>query len=331
MKKESGNIEKTTSRYIKEKTPFIALITVIFIVALTSIYASFTPLPLFCGVCHQGEYKTWKSSNHSKVSCNRCHRRQDFFSMLNQRISVLRMTGGLIANSSKTIRADVLNEVCRKCHKKEEQTVVTGVLKVSHKEIIDEGYECTFCHSKIVHDKFVPAPRITTKDKCLKCHNGLDASSNCDSCHTKDIRWIRVNFKGPWQIAHGKNWRHLHGTGNLESCNLCHQPSFCARCHGVGLPHPDAFMNLHGRIAKTKRKVCLACHKEQLCKNCHKLNLPHQEDFKPKHPRIVEKIGKKKCLKCHMEDGCKRCHTLHKHPGLSYERVKRLRKAAGLD
>ena len=312
----------------------IIIVAVAFAIFLINVPVSLTPSSSFCSLCHGGEHQTWKSSSHQKIPCNDCHRRPDFFAFASHRIEVLRMTGNYLTHFfyERPVKADVPSEACQQCHSYEEtKTLVVRSLRISHKEPVKAGYECTLCHSKVVHNNLVPSPDEVNMNKCLSCHNGQEAAAECDVCHLPTGRWVRRTTQGPWQLTHGEQWRRLHGMGNLNLCSVCHRRNFCARCHGIDLPHPDSWLNLHGPIAKQNRQSCLSCHREQLCTNCHKVKMPHPASFLPKHAEEMRKLGKQKCLECHVEQGCNRCHTTHIHPGLPADRLERLRREVGLE
>lgn len=324
---------KNPIKNIKRSTLIILVLAVAFV--LISLPIFFTPSVTFCRLCHGREYKNRQSSSHHDVSCNACHRRPDFFAFVTYRLTILRMTGNVLTGFyDRPVRADVSSEACRVCHQREEtKTLVVKGIRISHKELLNAGYECTYCHSTVVHGKLVPSPREVDMDKCLSCHDGERASAECEECHpsgTRRVRGVAKVAKDPWQITHGDKRRELHGMGNMAYCNLCHKPNFCARCHKVDLPHPESWLNVHGDQAKQNRKNCLSCHKEKLCDNCHKIAMPHPHSFLPEHAKETKRLGKGFCLKCHLEQGCDNCHTAHIHRGLSPDRLEKLKRESGL-
>jgi hypothetical protein len=329
---QPGDNNNNKQRSVQRGAVYLFSTALVFFIL--SVFISFAPSPIFCRLCHINEYRTWQKSSHKSVSCNECHRREDFFSVAGYRISVVRMTGHYLTYFfyDKPIRADIPNGGCLSCHDDlSSKTITAKSLIMSHKEPVDNGYDCTYCHSKVVHKKLVPSSRQFSMNKCFVCHDGFKAENSCNTCHeTVKKKWLFGKFLGPWQYAHSKDWRRLHGTGGLNSCRTCHSGLFCSRCHGIPMPHPDSWLNDHGPIAKNNRKICLTCHTEKLCNKCHLLNLNHNKTWLQRHFGVVKKIGSKPCLKCHLQDGCDRCHILHMHPGLPYQFMKKLRKEAGL-
>ncbi len=317
---------------IKRSTIIIFAISLA--VLLISIPVSLTPSSSFCRLCHGGEYKSWKSSSHKKVSCNSCHRSPDFFAFTSYRMAILRMIGSSLTGSYELpVRADVPTKACRACHSdKERKTLVVGGLRMSHKEPLRAGYECTLCHNTVVHGKLVPDPREVDMNSCFSCHNGEKATATCEVCHSGRTSRAKRITQSSWQITHGRKWRELHGMGNLTSCSVCHRSNFCARCHGTELPHAQSWLNIHGRLAKQDRKSCLTCHREELCNNCHKtIEMPHTSSFLAEHAEKMKKLGRQKCLYCHLEQGCDSCHNTHIHPGLPPDKLKRLKREIGLE
>ncbi|MEW5705927.1 MAG: hypothetical protein AB1743_03900 [Actinomycetota bacterium] len=284
--------------------------------------------PQLCGFCHKAEYNTWQKSSHENINCNLCHHRPDLVSFFSQRFDVARMIFAypLSLLKKKTISADVPNVVCSACHSNDEKTSINKGIRINHKAIIKSAYRCTGCHSTVVHGKAVPNPRFASMDKCTACHIGKSPSSECITCHVENVSQLDRTFKGPWQISHGKNWRKLHGMGDTSGCGTCHADYFCLVCHSVSMPHPDAWMNQHGKEALKSREGCLKCHKEAFCDSCHHIEMPHQSNFLEVHSKQAKKIGKKVCYRCHQEQGCLRCHSQHIHPGLPQEWLKKLRE-----
>lgn len=324
----------TVERKFNTRNFVIVLLVFSSVIFLANLFLSFTPSTYFCGLCHKGEYRYWQKSSHYPNGCNSCHRRSDFFSFLSYRISVLRMTGNTIVPFfyERPIKADLAAENCLSCHQKirNEQKISKGI-RMRHKEPIEAGYECTYCHSKIVHKNAVKGSSQTSMNKCFTCHDNVQAVGECEICHIQGKKVKAKNKYGLWQAAHGKKWRNLHGMGNLKSCSLCHQSSFCARCHVIPLPHDSSFLTLHGKMVKAvNKKVCYNCHKVQLCNSCHNTQIPHPSGFIREHPKVLKRIGRSKCLMCHLEDGCNRCHSRHQHPGLPWVYMKWLRLGAGL-
>jgi len=301
------------------------------IVAINIIIAG-TSSSLFCTACHYGQAVALKGSEHNSIRCNTCHQRDDIFDVLAWRVKVV----GMVARQAtfiygKPVIANIPRDNCVRCHENVLIEVVRrNAIKVSHKEINDAKYRCTSCHSTVAHPDTAINPKFPTMDKCTGCHNGQRVSSSCGVCHMKEVD-ERKRVKTTWSMTHGPEWKRLHGMGELNSCAVCHGTEYCLKCHNTALPHPDFWVRLHPRDAKAEVEGCYQCHHKNYCMNCHGVEMPHVEGFLKRHADDVNKKGKKLCVRCHLETGCDRCHARHAHPGLDQERVKELRKGAGLD
>ena len=96
----------------------------------------------------------------------------------------------------------------------------------------------------------------------------------------------------------------------------CHPPDYCARCHGLALPHPASFGDSHGTQSRHDDATCLDCHdQESFCNECHSVPMPHPVDFLNQHPGIADGFEDEPCMVCHREQDCAACHLKHVHPG----------------
>ncbi len=312
---------------IKRSTITFAVIGALVVIANS--ISALSSQPSFCGICHGKEYIAWQKSDHGKFNCNACHRRPDLASFAAQRIDVFRMVAlyPITLVSRQPVTARVSNVACRSCHTDDTKTTTDKNIRMNHKAVDKGNYQCTDCHSTIAHGKAVPNPRFASMDKCVDCHVGKNPGSGCSTCHTKNVDPLDRTFKGPWQITHSQNWRKLHGMGNMKTCRICHSDDFCLRCHSVNMPHPDSWINTHGKVAIKSREGCLKCHQESLCKSCHQIDMPHGPNFLEIHPQEVGRLTTKVCFNCHQKIGCDRCHSQHIHPGIPQNKLKELRKA----
>jgi len=314
---------------LKKSTIVFAVVGIVIVIANS--ISALSSQPSFCGLCHGHEYNAWQKSKHSKLNCNFCHRRPDTISFIGQRLDVVRMvvlSPSVLLNRQPVV-AKVPSVACRSCHADTNKTVVNKNIRINHTAIVKANYACTECHSTVVHGKAVPNPRISSMDKCVGCHAAGRPGADCKICHVENVGQIDRTFKGPWQITHSKEWRKLHGMGDVKSCQVCHSSDFCLMCHSVTMPHPDSWLNIHGDEARKSRQGCLKCHQESLCNSCHQIEMPHPATFLEAHPRIVGKSGTKVCYSCHQKQGCDRCHAQHIHPGLPKDALKQLRKGMG--
>lgn len=217
----------------------------------------------------------------------------------------------------RPIQASVKNEVCEKCHQQEvTRTVERKQIIVRHKEILESGSRCTDCHNTVAHGKVTTSPTYPNMDSCALCHDGKKASKDCNTCHSKKIGPLPTARVGPWWVTHSETWVKTHGMGDQRTCQTCHREDFCAKCHGVTMPHPDGWPLEHGQVAKANRAGCRTCHLESFCSSCHRIEMPHPESFLPRHSKEAKRLGlEQNCYRCHTAVDCDQCHVKHAHPG----------------
>lgn len=309
----------------------LVILVAALLISFANLSVALTPSPAFCRVCHGGEYRALERTSHADVRCSDCHSESSVLGLLTARIQTARMVTSYVTGLyERPVTATVPAGACRACHAQvERRTIVSKGLRVSHKEM-REVTQCTSCHSTVAHGKLVPSPDRTAMGKCTACHDGRKASADCSVCHPAGTM-LAERVRSSWQVTHGRDWRKLHGAGNLKDCGVCHNPNFCTRCHGMILPHPDFWPNLHGPSAKPAPDKCFQCHSARLCDNCHQVKMPHPSSFLAEHAAVTRRLGEAKCFKCHLDQGCDKCHALHIHPGLSSDAAKRMRREAGLD
>ncbi len=311
----------------------LIILIVSLLVTATSLLVGLSTQPSFCQLCHQKKFKTWQQSSHQESVCNSCHQRSGILGMAVQRLEVVRMAVRYPSRLlfPKTITAAVTNDSCLRCHTDVRQNnVERNGIRMSHIEPDKAGYRCMDCHSGIVHNKKLAGLGEPSLGICINCHTG-DQTAKCDTCHVENVVLEPRSRVTSWRLTHGKNWRKLHGMGNLTTCETCHRSSaYCKRCHGTKIPHSSGWLNVHGKEAKNLSKSCTGCHKQSLCNNCHGLKMPHPDSFLPKHASQVKKLGQKICDRCHHPDGCDGCHTRHIHPGVDPQIIEELRRDLGL-
>lgn len=302
---------------MKGKILALILVASVFIILVSTLFAA-APLPRFCGFCHGKDYQTWAKSSHRQTKCHLCHQQPGLLGFSIQRIKLLRMVGSYTTGLyERPVIANVPVESCRYCHPDiEQKTVVKRSIRVSHKELQQRGYQCTFCHNTIAHGNAVPSKKLVEMRKCVVCHDGTTASSRCDLCHAKQVKREIGALKGSWGIIHGTKWQKTHGLGDPTTCRVCHGTGFCANCHGIDLPHPASWPNLHGEIAVKLSQNCLQCHRQEFCRSCHRIEMPHPDSILPEHSRLASRQGTELCYSCHNKPGCEVCHERHIHPAV---------------
>ncbi|MBE0448331.1 MAG: NapC/NirT family cytochrome c [Actinobacteria bacterium] len=308
------------------------LIAFVGAIVAVNIIATGTSSSLFCATCHSHQAAALEESTHNAIRCNTCHQRNDFLDIFAWRAKVLGMVVRQATFSyRRPVIANVSRNSCIRCHENVLIEVTRrNAIRVSHKEINDASHKCTNCHNTVAHPGAVTNPKFPTMDKCATCHNSQRVDASCEVCHMQEVD-ERRRVKTSWSMTHGPQWKRLHGMGDLNNCRVCHGANYCLKCHNTVLPHPDFWIRLHSRDAKAKIEGCYQCHHKNYCMNCHGIEMPHSSNFIKRHASDVKKKGDKSCKRCHLEAGCDRCHARHVHPGFDQERMRELRRGAGLD
>lgn len=193
---------------------------------------------------------------------------------------------------------------------------------------------CDSCHhgekSNWTYDAAVPwekqhANAVTTNGVagCLgACHD----QQYCTDCHAKvkpipsshkEATWLRdkLTVTAYGSAAAQASGKHaLAATAAIDSCEICHGPGgtgseFCKKCHGMEMPHPDAFKKDHVSAKKTPQ-LCANCHtQKELCSDCHHKGAKNGTPWQQVHPAIVKDSGAQQCYECHEETECSYCHV----------------------
>lgn len=275
----------------------------------------------WCSSCHamrpfaDGQH----AGAHARVACFRCHAASpaEFVALRVRELEDM-WPATVTSFGRATVSGPgtgVGDGGCASCHAGMlDEIVARGGLRVRHATCA-AGSSCVDCHSGSVHGKVTRAVLPLAMERCVACHDGKQATSACDACHAAKLVSQRL-ATGSWRVTHGPNWEKTHGLGQLDTCRACHPTDYCARCHGVELPHPDGFPRQHGMLAKAKRKQCLGCHDERaFCTPCHGVAMPHPVSFLPQHSKIASGFADPRCSRCHPRDTCDSCHAAHTHPG----------------
>lgn len=269
-----------------------------------------------CSRCHNAADMTSQTQAraHAGIECIRCHAAAGvphrityaYNLILGQTLRVAPANGGPITA--------IPDGTCLSCHAEVlDKTVTADGLSILHSKCT-KGRMCTDCHSDTAHGTAVKWVKTENMNQCLECHNADRVRADCDSCHAKKSEQDRIR-SGEWAVTHGSNWRKTHGMGSLETCAACHPRDYCARCHGIRLPHDLNFIRSHPSQALAFRKDCAVCHGQPFCDSCHGMPMPHPDGFTPSHSKIVKQEGETKCARCHVQDDCQTCHVRHVHPG----------------
>lgn len=253
-------------------------------------------------------------SDHAGVSCAECHREPGAAGALGLGHALQRMAlaqaGGARAHATAVSDAS-----CRRCHAGTMVgTARSRGIAVRHSDF--SATACTLCHGGTGHALAAREYPLPEMDDCMQCHAAsAQEPAGCNRCHMPDTDRVRREGATTWQLTHNANWRETHGMGDLGTCVSCHQPAYCARCHGVAVPHPSTWSISHGRAAREGGDVnCTQCHEPSWCSGCHGLGMPHASSFLRDHARAVTEVGRATCLRCHPAETCANCHRRAAHP-----------------
>ncbi len=196
---------------------------------------------------------------------------------------------------------------CIACHPTyERKPDPTGDLIFSHQRHTLQGIACATCHKPPLGHFGQPAPLMTT---CLSCHQGDTAPNDCKKCH-RNLEAIAPGL--------GKQVVHLKPDAKTRrTCEKCHDVNvWCEQCHGVAMPHPVAWKQIHGGYALKDPQVCEKCHQSKdktFCVRCHGVEMPHPAYWYSNHGDIA-RTNSQTCTTCHPNRSfCQDCH----HAGFS--------------
>jgi hypothetical protein len=251
-----------------------------------------------CADCHAAG-KDGKMGNPSMDKCGECHE----------------------------IEMDKPSEKCLKCHsvessKKDYAVVMKSYQKgesykdVKFKHEYHDGVDCNTCHKGIDKNASLKDIAWPTMKTCYECHNGKDAPSDCEICHTH-----LTKEKAP-ENHHG-DWAKLHGIESRfnKNCEYCHDnnKNFCRDCHLTNKPK-DHIANWkttqHGIEATHDRRLCATCHTASYCADCHQSQKPisHARGDWMAYTREnghaeAAHHNFRSCNVCHNQSECIHCHN----------------------
>lgn len=323
-----------------KRRPAPARMLSLFLTAVVAVGAivvlGFTSLSFWegsCLTCHDVHAGAVTAQAHAGVECRQCHRDQDLAGIVSFRTRMLPMMKVFGAEAPGGLRPPVKSSRCVACHEGllSEVTVSNG-LRMSHAASFSAGQQCVDCHGAMFRrGAAAGAGAGISMDECLRCHVVSSLSNDCFMCHRGKVTLDAALRNGSFARTHDVDWEKRHGSGDLKSCSACHSIASCQSCHSVSLPHNEAWLGRHGAPALSDREGCRTCHSDEFCFGCHKLEMPHPRAFLALHSKEAEQTGVAACETCHDSKSCEQCHASHTHPGLTAERVLRLRREAGLN
>jgi hypothetical protein len=322
---EAGSEAGSPGSSERRKAPnslFLALtgpvaVGVLVVAAFLGVYVA-TSTDVYCAkTCHGSSEGVLQASQLRHAPCVACHE-AGYVAIFSNASSRLRMvTAYALGHSPADASVVVDSRQCLGCHARVagKTTVSTEGLRMSHKEVVSAGQPCRECHAQSGHVNDV---YTSTMSACLPCHDTRVASADCITCHTQD--------PSAASLASGQAGERL-GTGSFvypavraanRQCGGCHdQEKKCDSCHGLRMPHSEAFKKAaHARSAAfDKKAACWKCHDPQWCSNgnCHYGSFKaHAGDWESEHKRSAWDAG---CV-CHQDRGtartgpmCALCHA----------------------
>ncbi len=212
-------------------------------------------------------FATWKTSTHEKMSCIECHVEPG---TKNRVVFVAKAVAehyiGRVFPNATNLFHEPSRKACRECHTTYRVVSASGDLLVPHRAHIEVlKMSCADCHNALVHTQNTKGVNTPSMEKCLKCHDGKEASAKCKSCHTE---------KSYPKNHRASNWLEVHSEKEKEiDCAECHAwtPDFCKECHSKKPKSHKAgnWKKLHADPAKENSKQCMICHNKKKCLECH--------------------------------------------------------------
>lgn len=266
-----------------------------------------------CEGCHamEGYAAAHAASPHEGTGCRDCHTRTGLAAAVVAAPRGVRwVSSAVIGRSAAPVETD--DGPCRDCHAGAlAETVDTGGLRVRHSDFSEIA--CRMCHAGTAHvlgGRHYLGPQM---EDCTGCHRtSATRVETCDTCHVGSRD--RGQGASAWRAVHGAGWAEAHGMGDLGGCVDCHTPSYCARCHGLAMPHPANWATSHAGTAVQDRTSCQSCHDPDWCAGCHGVEMPHAAGFIARHPDEVASSGPQVCYRCHALTLCESCHVKSSHP-----------------
>jgi hypothetical protein len=339
------------------------LVLLVTSVVLEAAFVTSSVTQLGCRVCHSpvAASRQLASSKHAALRCASCHRQPGVGGFVQYNLQAADNLVVWVTRHPPAPNASALSHDagCRSCHAKALRATTTiANVRMSHKEVdavVAEGADvldlvsipCVRCHPSTAHGAPLGGTGpVETHSQCLGCHDGTKAGSGCETCHTDrssppvgDATASTTSAGAPQAAPaaavlvplgpdpHSPGWATTHGQGDSRGCPICHQSSFCEKCHKVPLPHDrGTFIYNHGLQAIKDTQACYSCHSPSACATCHLVPMPHSANYLPTHGTDALNRGVTTCENCHLQSGCRNCHYRHLHIGVPKSVIDKLSK-----
>ncbi len=244
-----------------------------------------------CLSCHESNPHAGSAAvdPHADVACVRCHEVGDAVTLAV--FTLPDRAAHFLAGVSETGAAagyghPISSLACEACHEgsldSPSTSERTGV-RMSHAEPLDAGSECIDCHA--LRSGVVSLANVGMTP-CLRCHDGVAASAECETCHTRDPS-LAIASTEPTAGTLAKV------QVPLPQCDGCHvqEEEGCDDCHGIRLPHTREFVQYaHARPAVIDiwdggGIACVRCHYpgRRDCSECHDPFPSHGYSWETEH------------------------------------------------
>ncbi len=294
-----------------------------------------------CRGCHATPAKT--GGEHENIGCAQCHRQPGVLGALRYAVDYGSMLwSGYAVEEAPAPRGVRLESwSCLRCHRSvlDISREASAPVRVGHAHLLSAGFECADCHETAGHRESISGRPVAIMERCLRCHDGEHAASECDVCHTGRPSDVASGWRRTTPVAVGMG-------GTCRGCHSAGQERECIACHGgLEMPHPAgwAFGSGHVYDGFVNQARCSLCHKPPpaglspsphgspvgvyggaFCNRCHTFPSPHGDTARwirthgpasrgvvidqpacdPCHgPGHVQQ-----CYVCHLEGTCRDCH-----------------------
>jgi nitrate/TMAO reductase-like tetraheme cytochrome c subunit len=294
-----------------------------------------------CAGCHTQTRPSTPA--HGEASCVDCHRQGGVTGALQHGASYTRMLreGYVFKEEPVAQGTQPESSACLRCHKGvfDESFDETRSVRIDHRHLHKAGYACLDCHEGLGHRETVAERPRSVMEKCLACHDGQQAASECENCHRQEPSDVASEWREAQPVA----------IGMQDSCSGCHDVKLaqeCVDCHGgYEMPHPVGWVegdHMYGGF--TDQADCLSCHAAPVgvepaphgaptggygggfCNRCHSYPSPHGDNatwIRMHGPASrgayvsgqycsgchgVGGVAEQQCNNCHSEATCAKCH-----------------------
>jgi hypothetical protein len=212
--------------------------------------------------------ENWRTSTHAKIECWECHVEPGAVGFLVFSVKAFPAYYSQLVRgpSEENLFTTPDRDACQRCHTTFRDVSSSGDLLMPHKAHVDAlDINCPVCHEELVHVVSEQGRNTPEMEICLECHDGEQASAECQACHTR---------KNVPEDHLREDWLEVHADMvDVVDCGECHawSPDYCADCHAERpASHAGNWKKDHQYPALERGPSgCLTCHTEENCKECH--------------------------------------------------------------